>query len=1098
MNASDDEIDEALAGPLVEYDEALRSGSSDVPSNVPLDTSSAGDSSESLAGEFTRAKACLGLLNRVRRLSLPGQDDQETLGWRTDARGLSPDTPTATTQTLGRFRIAHELGRGGLGIVYLAYDPKLGRQVALKIPRIESLASDDSQRRFLREAEAAARLSHPNLISVFDAGEEGPICYIASEYCPGPTLSQWLRQRDEPVPPRWAADCVQQLAAGVQHAHGRGVLHRDIKPSNVLLAPLPGQSSRGSTEPGDMYCPKLADFGMAKLLEHANDQTRSGTLIGTPAYMAPEQATGQIREIDARADVYALGVVLYELMTGRPPFEGSSDVEILARVTTDEPRSPSRVRPEIPRDLAAICIKCLEKEPARRYATAQQLADDLGRFLRGEPTEARPPRFAERVWKWARRRPVVAGLSAALAVLLVLLVVSSVAFSFKLQTANAHLRQGIYSTEVRLAQDAMVNNDTGRALELLRRHAPDTDDSSRGDFAWQYLTNALHRELGRLPRHPGDVYSLSFAPDGRRLATACRDGRVRIWDWRRRQLLAELTDHRSEVNVVEFSPDGKHLVSGDDNGHLVLRDGASYAVRHLVEPAMPAAKKEIIAILFSPDATRIYLGIGNKIQAWDVAKGKLLAETVVDDDRIRALALSPDGQLLASVNLRLKLWRGNDLEFVRQLERQDFRSVTFLSNQRLIATRVSRDTLMLDVASDSTHSKLSNGHTAQVCALALSPGGQFLVSGGSDKRVCVCIPETDEHLATLLGHSDRVWDVRVAPSGDALASAGADGDVLFWNMPRDPRFRDDAGSLTVYESRTSLTANAFSRSGKLLAFAGNSFLAVVDAKSHAMQSLPVGAEKLVAVHFSSEHELIATEQGGNITSWDLTKSRPVRHTKMLVDEIRSLVISPDGTRLAAVVRRGSTPSLRLLSWPDGRELLQLRFREAVNFARFSPDGRKILVGGVGFLRMLDAQSFAIHFEIVETPGAFYEADFLSDGDRLLVAEGHRGLTVRNSRNGQRLAQLSGHVNSVVSIAASPNGRNAASVDERGGSCIWDLVTGQVLLQFRDTLALPGALRFSPTGDQLAEIRRRDKSQAVIFDATPRVAQPPEQALSVAP
>jgi serine/threonine protein kinase/WD40 repeat protein len=1094
MSATDDEIDDRLAALLADYEAALDGDFSSRPSS----NSAALQDDPELRAHFDEAVSCLELLDRVRRLGLPGQDDQETLGWRADAHGSSPDTPAATTKTLGRFRIVHELGRGGLGIVYLAYDPKLGRQVALKIPRIESLASDESQRRFLREAEAAARLSHPNLISVFDAGEEGPIGYIASEYCPGPTLAQWLRQRDEPAPPRWAAECVQQLAAGVQHAHGRGVLHRDIKPSNVLLAPLPGQSSRSSSEPADAYCPKLADFGMAKLLEHANDQTRSGALIGTPAYMAPEQAAGQLRDVDARADVYALGVVLYELLTARRPFEGASDVEIIARVISDEPKPPSRLRPEIPRDLAAICVKCLEKEPARRYATAQQLADDLARFLRGEPTEARPPRVTERLWKWARRRPVVAGLSAALAVLLVTIVVGSVTFNVKLQAAVTRLQRGIYASEVRLAQDAMLNNDTSRALQLLRQHAPEVDDSARGEFAWQYLTNTLHRARARLPKHPGDVYSLSFAPDGRRLATACRDGRVRIWDWRRQQLLSNLGDHRSEVSVAVFSPDGGLLASGDDEGRILIRNGTTYAVRRELAATTPDKQAEIVALLFSADAARLYVGAGNTLQVWEVATGERLAEAEADEDPIRSLALSPDGQLLASVHFRLKLWRSDGLELVRQFEEENFKTALFASNEWLVGARSTSQTSMFDVSTGKFLSKIRTGHSGTIGALSWSPDRQALVSGGSDELVNVSIAETAKHLATLRGHTNRVWDVKVAPSGDTLASAGADGEVLLWDMPHDARFRSEDGAITVHSPADELSALAYSPSGNLVACAGRDTLAVVDLRTRQEQALPVGDRRIVAVHFSSEVELIAADLHGVLIAWDLRTGRPTERANLQVDVVRSLAMSPDGRRLAVAVHSGGTPSLRVFSWPDHVELHHLRCEEALHFVRFSPDGRQIVLAGVGLLALFDAESLVPSFKLQETPGAYFETAYLPDGKRMLVAEGDRGLTLRDARTGQLLSQLSGHVDPVIAVAANPNGRNAASVDERGNTCVWDLVTEQVLLQFQDIQPLSGGFCFSPEGDQLAAIRREEETEAVTFDATARGSQPQQQASSIAP
>ena len=332
-----------------------------------------------------------------------------------DADDLAASLLRELPRELSRFEIQRRLGQGGHGVVFLAFDTVLRRPIALKLPRPDSLMTPGVRQRFLRKARATAALKHPNLVTVYDAGEAGPLCYIAEAYCEGPNLSAWLQQQRAPVSPRLAAELVRKLAAAIAHAHACGIIHRDLKPSNILLEPRLGAHDNQPLEMGEQlpFVPKVTDFGLAKLLDAEAEAgpTLTLSICGTAPYMAPEQAEGRREEVGARADIYALGVLLYEVLTGRTPFRGSAAPEILRRVVFDEPPPVRRFRPEVPRDLEAICLKCLEKLPARRYETAEALAEDLDRFLAGKPTAARPVGGGRRALKWVRRRPALAALA---------------------------------------------------------------------------------------------------------------------------------------------------------------------------------------------------------------------------------------------------------------------------------------------------------------------------------------------------------------------------------------------------------------------------------------------------------------------------------------------------------------------------------------------------------------------------------------------------------------------------------------------------------------------------------------------------------------
>jgi serine/threonine-protein kinase len=341
--------------------------------------------------------ACPELLSAFRQ----ARDVLAALSLGPEATRSDPAGPPAPAPAVGpgRYEILGELGQGGMGVVYKARDPRLKRLVALKMVLGGAYAGRERLARFRAEAEAVARLRHGNIVQIYEVGEYAGGHYIALEFIEGDTLAQRLAQ--SPLPPREAAALVHTLAGAVHYAHEQGIVHRDLKPANILLA-APGFAAEAGPQAAELT-PKITDFGLAKRLAEDGGRTQTGDVLGTPSYMAPEQADGRVRETGPATDVYALGAILYEALTGRPPFKAPSVVETLQQVRSQEPVPPRRLQPHVPRDLETICLKCLEKEAAKRYPSAAALAEDLRRFLGEEPILARPPGLPARFRLWCRR-----------------------------------------------------------------------------------------------------------------------------------------------------------------------------------------------------------------------------------------------------------------------------------------------------------------------------------------------------------------------------------------------------------------------------------------------------------------------------------------------------------------------------------------------------------------------------------------------------------------------------------------------------------------------------------------------------------------------
>ena len=481
---------------------------------------------------------------------------------RSLAPGESPPLPLGIRiRYFGDYELLKEIARGGMGVVYQARQVKLNRVVALKMILAGQLAGENDVKRFYSEAEAAASLDHPGIVPIFEVGQHEGQHYFSMGYVEGQSLAAKVAKG--PLPPREAAELVEQVAQAVQFAHEKGVIHRDLKPANVLL------DAAGH--------PRVTDFGLAKRVTGESGLTASGQVLGTPSYMPPEQAAGKIDQISPASDVYSLGAMLYCLLTGRPPFHTANPMDTLIQVLGQEPVPPRQLNAEVPRDLETVILKCLEKEPKRRYATAQELADELQRYLDGKPVLARPISAAGRIWRWCRRKP---GLAAAgiLALALTIAVIIILSVSVVLVSNSRNEALDLAHANVLLAEEEKASRQNAEIARV-----KETEQRLRAEDEKQRAEQQLLRSEGLLYAsqiasalrewETNDVYSAW------RYLDACSP-KLRGWEYDYLYTLFNknqetLRGHADVVTSVAFSPDGKRFVSGSRDNTLKVWDAAS-------------------------------------------------------------------------------------------------------------------------------------------------------------------------------------------------------------------------------------------------------------------------------------------------------------------------------------------------------------------------------------------------------------------------------------------------------------------------------------------------------------------------------------------
>jgi WD40 repeat protein/serine/threonine protein kinase len=1051
---------EVLDSLLLAYDDALASG-------APRKSIDSTAMPAELLDELENTQAFLDLVERARRL-----------------RSEPPETPvpelesSAQTEMLaaegqiGHFRIVRELGRGGYGVVFLALDTNLQREVALKVPRPEVIVTSELLRRFHREAQLAGSLAHPNLVTVYEVGRDGPFLFIASAYCRGPNLAEWLSRQTSSVPLREAARIVADLADGVEHAHQFGVLHRDIKPSNVLLEPpsddFPPRAGLST------FTPKLTDFGLARLRQNQSEATHSGALVGTASYMAPEQALGKQHEIGNATDVYGLGAILYELLTSQRAFQGASDVDTVRRVVEDTPIMPRRLRPEIPRDLEAITLKCLEKKPERRYASAALLAQDLRRFLAGEPTRARPLTSAERVMNWARRRPALAGL---------LVVSASAALALAgLATAyTLHLRQSrdmaaalqakaeasaaeasrqreiadrsLYAFRMRQAYDSLDQGEVQSVEALLAPYADGQPLEDLRGFEWYHIKKRLHGEWRTLGGRRDGVYCVAFSPDGNRLASGGQDGSIIIWDPLRGNEQVGWSAHADRVTDLDYSPDGTLLASASlDRTVKVWK-----ADTHELIATFSLESNRALCLAFSQDSRRLATGgHDHLVRIWDLSNGEMV-------DSIET------GH---SVTNRIN-WYQNDSRLVVQVAASESPHVQIwnLADKSVNVLRESNC-----VVADPTSSQLAIGNTAggivvglpdaprqlaghlsRVLDLAFSRSGRWLASCSEDRTIRMWDLATGYH-HIFTGHTDDVCALAFAPRGYLLASGSRDGTIKLWrvseSMP-DP--------LPVFAPRNSNLMALSPDLQYLATLVAADRVGVLDIRDgrivHERRVEPDATTSL-SVLAGPQLRLFGVVADARHASIWTPESNSLEAQFPLPAGEGELILSPDGEHLikrsagrVTITEVGNTKSWLEASAPG----------DDLPAVLFSPDGRSLAIGLESGTWIADLHSRTAHELQIHEPQAI-----ASGGQLLAVGANANSVAIVDLKSGRNIAVLRHSAKINLATTFSPDGRTLVTSTNDGAVHIWNVATGQKMARFK-TATTVLRLQFSPDSRKLAVV-----------------------------